>query len=314
MLEGRQADQLWNALNGSTECCLRWLRLAADSGGIFDDTTQAHLFHRYICKMDPATIRPHGFNCFQALFADVNNASQVWKTSGRSGQKAGCKINGPAFVGRRVRVLWKDEKMHNGTICSYIPPNANSREPRIQKHTVRWDDTGKEDTHDWTDLHDWHLLEDELSVVILAYEILSINKPDALDGLDFLWRVCLVAADDVVATKAHDMMLDLTRHMPSTFQPRVLSRLSEELQNALQAMDVDSSNRTLRVQRCLQLIMNLIRGQIRICDNVFSYVQYAKSRSHGFHGYDKKITISLAAREEYKNKFKFAQPYHGSRQ
>ena len=29
---------------------------------------------------------------------------------------------------------------------------------------VRWDDTGKEDTHDWTDLHDWHLLEDELSV------------------------------------------------------------------------------------------------------------------------------------------------------
>ena len=145
------------------------------------------------------------------------------------------------------------------------------------------------------------MLEDELSVNILAYEILSINKPDALDGLDFLWRVCLVAADDVVATKAHDMMLDLTRHMPSTFQPRVLSRLSEELQNALQAMDVDSSNRTLRVQRCLQLIMNLIRGQIRICDNVFSYVQYAKSRSHGFHGYGKKITISLAAREEYKN-------------
>ena len=114
--------------------------MAADSGGIFDDTTQAHLFHRYICKMDPATIRLHGFNCFQALFADVNNASQVWKTSGRSGQKAGCKINGPAFVGRRVRVLRQDEKMHNGTICSYIPPNANSREPRIQKHTVRWDE------------------------------------------------------------------------------------------------------------------------------------------------------------------------------
>ena len=164
-------------------------------------------------------------------------------------------------------------------------------------------------TNDWTDLLDWHLLEDELSVNILAYEILSINKPDALDGLDFLWRVCLVAADDVVATKAHDMMLDLTRHMPSTFQPRVRSRLSEELQNALQAMDVDSSNRTLRVQRCLQLIMNLIRGQIRICDNVFSYVQYAKSRSHGFHGYDKKITISLAAREEYKNSIRTAVPW-----
>eukprot|EP00961_Rhodomonas_salina_P186433 2517042-Rhodomonas_salina.1 len=30
--------------------------------------------------------------------------------SGRDGIKSGCKINGAAFVGRRVRVLWKDEK------------------------------------------------------------------------------------------------------------------------------------------------------------------------------------------------------------
>ena len=116
--------------------------------------------------MDPATIRPYDFNCFQTLFADVNNASQVWETSGRSGHKSGCKINGPAFVGRRVCVLWKDEKMHNGTICIYILPS--SRDPKTHRHTVRWDDTGKEDTHDWTDLHDWQLLEDELSVNILA--------------------------------------------------------------------------------------------------------------------------------------------------
>jgi len=296
MLEGRQVDQLWEALNGSTECCLRWLRLAADSGGIFDDDTQAHLFRRYICKMDPATIRPHGFNCFQALFADVNNVSQMWDTSGRSGQKSGCKINGPAFVGRRVRVLWKDEKMHNGTICSYNPPTA--RDPKVQKHTVRWDDTGKEDTHDWTDLHDWHLLEDELSVNILAYEILSIKKPDVLEGLDFLWGACLLANEDVVATKAHDMMLDLTRHMPYEFQQVVLARLSDEMQKALQAMDVDSSNRALRVRRCLQLIKNLLRGQIRICDAIFSYTQYAKSRSHGFRGNGKRITISIMARED----------------
>ena len=296
MLEVRQVDQLWEALNGSTECCLRWLRLASDSGGIFDDDTQAHLFRRYMCKMDPTTIRPHGFNCFQALFADVNNVSQMWETSGRSGQKSGCKINGPAFVGRRVRVLWKDEKMHNGTICSYSSPTT--RDPKVQKHTVRWDDTGKEDTHDWTDLHDWHLLEDELSVNILAYEILSTKKSGMLEGLDFLWGACLQANDDIVATKAHDMMLDLTRHMSFEFQQVVLARLSEEMQKALQAMDVDSSNRVLRVRRCLQLIKNLLRGQIRICDTVFSYTQYAKSRSHGFRGDGKRMTISLSSRDD----------------
>jgi len=295
MLEGRQVDHLWEALNGGTECCLRWLRLAADSGGIFDETTQAHLFRKYICKMDPATIRPHGFNCFQALFADVNNATRTWETSGRSGQKSGCKINGPAFVGRRVRVLWKDEKMHNGTICSYCPPTA--REPKVQKHTVRWDDTGKEDTHDWTDLHDWHLLEDELSVNILAYEIVNVNKPDALEGLEFMWGACLMAKDDIVAKKAQDMLLDLCRHMPFVFQQNVLARFRDELQKALQAMDVDSSNRVLRVRRCIELIRNLTRGQIRICDSIFSFTQYAKSRSHGFRGRGKTITITIMERD-----------------
>ena len=32
-----QIDQLWEALGGCTEACLRWLRLAADSGGVFDE-------------------------------------------------------------------------------------------------------------------------------------------------------------------------------------------------------------------------------------------------------------------------------------
>ena len=32
-------------------------------------------------------------------------------------RQSGCKLTGAAFVGRRVRVLWRDERMHNGTIC-----------------------------------------------------------------------------------------------------------------------------------------------------------------------------------------------------
>ena len=56
---------------------------------------QEYIFTKYICSMDPATMSMHGFNCFQAFFADVNNSSGVWRASGRDGQKSGCKINGP---------------------------------------------------------------------------------------------------------------------------------------------------------------------------------------------------------------------------
>jgi len=234
MLDKKQVDHLWEALNGSTECCLRWLRWASDSGGILHEATQEYLFRKYICQMDPATLKPHGFNCFQAFFADVNSSSEAWTISGRSGQKSGCKINGPAFVGRRVRALWKDEKMHNGTICSYSPPTQRDPVVLRQRHTVRWDDTGKEETHDWTDLHDWHLLEDELSVNITAYEIVNIPEPHCLEGLDFLWGACLLATDDTVATKAQDMMLHLSCHMPDTFQKGLLARLSDEMQKAAQ--------------------------------------------------------------------------------
>jgi len=112
-LEPLQVDQLWEALSGSTECCLRWLRLAADSGGIFDENTQAHVFAKYICKMDPAAVGLHGFNCFQALFADVNSACLAWQINGRNGKKSGCKINGPACKSVQSCVSFFPVSSHN---------------------------------------------------------------------------------------------------------------------------------------------------------------------------------------------------------
>ena len=127
---------------------------------------QEYIFTTYICSMDAATMSMHGFNCFQAFFADVNNGSGVWRASGRDGQESGRKINGQlcprvgrasgiclevllsltqgafavstgaSFVGRRVRVLWKDEKMHNGTICHYTPSSTEPGNTGIQRHTV----------------------------------------------------------------------------------------------------------------------------------------------------------------------------------
>ena len=96
----------------------------------------------------------------------------------------------------------------------------------FELHTARWDDTDREVTHNWTDVSDWHLLEDELSVDVVAYEIVHIQRPSALEGMDFLWGCCLYARNDVVATKAHDMMLGLARHMPAR---DLFARLSDTL-------------------------------------------------------------------------------------
>ncbi|KAJ1485694.1 hypothetical protein T484DRAFT_2407106 [Baffinella frigidus] len=248
--------------------------------------------------MDPVQMRPHGFNCFQAFFADVNNVSGAWKASGRDGQKSGCKINGASFVGRRVRVLWKDEKMHNGTICHYMPP-SNRGDPRIQRHTVRWDDTGKEDTHDWTDLHDWHLLEDELSVNILPYEIKGI-KTENLAGMDNLWGAAVMSHDDVVASKAAMMTLDIARHMPEHFQDTILEKIfgTQGSPGALQQAAAEGEGGTLRVRRCLQLVQVLLKGQLRICDNLFSFTQVTQLRAHGYSGRGKAMTIQLHVKED----------------
>mmetsp|Transcript_39620 Transcript_39620/g.93227 ORF Transcript_39620/g.93227 Transcript_39620/m.93227 type:complete len:2695 (+) Transcript_39620:129-8213(+) len=305
MLDERQIDYLWEALGGSTEACLRWLRLAADSGGIFDEKVQRYLFEQHLCTMDPARLRPHGFNCFQAFFGDVNSHSEAMVVSGRDGIKSGCKINGAAFVGRRVRVLWKDEKMHNGTICALLPEKWHTMPS--QRHTVRWDDTGKEDTHDWTDLHDWHLLEDELSVNILAYEIRTLARPGQLQGMEFLWNACQLSKDDTVAGKAADMLLDLSRHMPTTFQdeilqrllgshkePGVLSRVRREQDATLLAEE------GLQLKRCLQVLKNLVQGQLRICDtNVFAYKQLQEARAHGFRGRGKALSVSVHLKDEH---------------
>jgi hypothetical protein len=292
-LDKRQVDMLWEALGGPTEACLRWLRLAADSGGIFEEDVEHYLYTEYICKMDASKLRPHGFNCYQAFFGDVNIAMGSLQAAGRDGQKSGCKINGAAFVGRRVRVLWKDEKMHNGTICTYMAPT--NRMPKVQKHTVRWDDTGKEDTHDWTDLHDWHLLEDELSVNILPYEIKAVIKPEELIGMEFPWEACIDSSDDAVASKAADMLLDLSRFMPQSFREFVLAKIfgSQSSRGILGSGQTDETTQR-RTKRGLELLVNFLRGQLRICDSMFSYRQFMLSRAHGYRGRGKPCSITLS--------------------
>ena len=294
-LDERQVETLWKALGGPTEACLRWLRLAADSGGIFDDSVTVYLFSEYICQIEPSSLRSHGFNCFQAFFGDINIAKGALKAAGRDGQKSGCKINGAAFVGRRVRVLWKDEKMHNGTICSYLPPcNRSSSASEVQKHTVRWDDTGKEDTHDWTDLHDWHLLEDEFSVNILPFEIKGI-KNSQLSGLDFLWRICFQNPDNSVVRKAQDMLLDLGRFMPASFKDELLSKVFGSAQNkGMLLSEQPAASACSASSRSLDLIATFLNGQLRVCDDVFSFRQYLRSRSHGFIGRGKPMTVVVS--------------------
>jgi len=79
------------------------------------DQVQEYIFTQYICAMDPAKMSPHGFNCFQAFFADVNNRSGAWSASGRDGQKSGCKINGQHCPRLAVAPGWEPAGPAAGT-------------------------------------------------------------------------------------------------------------------------------------------------------------------------------------------------------
>ena len=110
----------WTPCGRRSRDHLRPACAVSDSGGILGDRTVGHLFRAHLCQVDPSHFGPHGFNCYQALFADLHSTAGVLDVSGRDGTKSGCRLTGAAFVGRRVRVLWRDEKMHNGTICKCV--------------------------------------------------------------------------------------------------------------------------------------------------------------------------------------------------
>ena len=115
------------------------------------------------------------------------------------------------------------------------------------------------------------------------------------------FRISQVSQDDVVASKAAMMTLDISRHMPEHFQDNILEKIfgTPDAPGALQKAAAErGEGGALRVRRCLQLVQILLKGKLRINDNIFSYTQVTQKRAHGFCGRGKLMTVQVHVKED----------------
>jgi hypothetical protein len=142
------------------------------------------------------------------------------------------------LVRRRVSWFCVNALRRNvGTITGFDDSCQREREPF---------DFENDDLHDGRfkinqlvplkELFDCHVVEDSLAPQDLrAFEIqavhIDVSRLFACDliGMDELWRVALEALNDGVASRACELMLALSRHLPAKFMEDFLSRIFEEL-------------------------------------------------------------------------------------
>ena len=236
-------EQLWHKL--PSELCCKWLRVLADSGEALSEEVTERAFKQLVCGVDLPLLGKHGFNCFEALFGEINSRQTErfpkgrMQISGRHVVHKGIKISGKNLVRRRVSWFCVNALRRNvGTITGFDDTLGREKEPF---------DFENDDLHDGRskinqlvplkELFDCHVVEDARSPQDLrAFEIEKVHqdlsRPFACDliGMDELWRVALEALDDGVAARACELMLELSRHLPGKFVCDFLNRVFEELE------------------------------------------------------------------------------------
>ena len=235
-------ERLWAEL--PVEVCCKWLRVLADSGEALTEEVTEMAFKRLVCGVDLPRLGKHGFNCFEAVFGEINSRLTSEHRCGRmtiSGRQVvhkGIKVSGQNLVRRRVSWFCCNQLRRNvGTITSYDDSPARQDYPFDFENDDLFD--GKKKSNRLVPLEklfDCHIVEDGLSPEdIRAFEIerITIEKGCKfgcdLIGMEELWRVVLEALDDGVAARARDMLLSLSRKLPDRFLRDFLDTVFEEI-------------------------------------------------------------------------------------
>jgi len=204
-------DTLWDALGGG-DVAARWFRLAADTGHVWSEGASADILHTKLLTMSAATMSRHVWNCLEAFFADVNVAAGSLTVEGRVESLVGRKLCHRALVGRRLKVLWVDDKkLHIGEIIDF---QESQSERSAHKHTIRWIDPRpytNVDTYDFNVLTDYDLVDDAVAdanpqIAFVPKHVVDATK---LIGIKELWRVALCAETPEVATAALHVAIEL---------------------------------------------------------------------------------------------------------
>ena len=246
-------ERLWAQL--PVEVCCKWLRVLADSGEALNEEVTETAFKKLVCGVDLPRLGKHGFNCFEAVFGEINSRMTPEHRRGRmviSGRQVvhkGIKVSGQNLLRRRVSWFCCNQLRRNvGTITGYDDSPARQEYPFDFENDDLFD--GKKKSNRLVPLEklfDCHVVEDNLSPEdIRAFEIesITIEKDHKfgcnLIGMEELWRVVLEALDDGVAARARDMLLSLSRKLPDRFLRDFLDTVFEEIR-ALETEDPGQS-------------------------------------------------------------------------
>jgi len=235
-------DRLWHRLPSELLC--KWLRVLADSGDALSEEVTEKAFKGLVCGIDLPMLGKHGFNCFEALFGEINSRHTQSHPTGRmqiSGRQVvhkGIKISGQNLVRRRVSWFCVNTLRRNvGTITGFDNSVTREKEPfDFENDDLHGGFSKINQLVPLKELFDCHIVEDARSPQDLrAFEIQKVhqdlNRQFACDliGMDELWRVALEARDDGVAARAGGLMLALSRNLPPKFMVDFLERVFREL-------------------------------------------------------------------------------------
>ena len=235
-------ERLWHRL--PSELCCKWFRVLADSGDALSEEVTERAFKELVCGVDLPKLGKHGFNCFEALFGEINSRqTQSYPTGrmqikGRQVVHKGIKISGQNLVKRRVSWFCVNALRRNvGTITGFDDSCGREKEPFDFENDDLFDGRSKiNQLVPLKELFDCHVVEDARSPQDLrAFEIQKVLQDESrqfscdLIGMDELWRVALEAHDKGVATRAGELMLALSRKLPPKFMIDFLCRIFQEL-------------------------------------------------------------------------------------
>ena len=100
-------SRLWGVL--PPEVCCKWVRVLADSGEALTPEVADRVFIELVCGVDLPRLGKQGFNCFEALFGEINSLPTPpdfpqgrMQIKGRQVVHMGIKVSGRNLVRRRV--------------------------------------------------------------------------------------------------------------------------------------------------------------------------------------------------------------------
>ncbi len=120
-------QRLWHAL--PSELCCKWFRVLADSGDALSEEVTEKAFKQLVCGVDLPMLGKQGFNCFEALFGEINSRSTATHQKGRmqiSGRQVGAKIslgsNISLTIGTTISNKCNKQVVHKGIkISGQVP-------------------------------------------------------------------------------------------------------------------------------------------------------------------------------------------------